>query len=107
MIRRTCRLGLELFKTLWRLLAAMFRSRKVEVTRETTSSSQQWQSSGWDNEWEDFSVTVVPTNGQDDSQKDNGEVINNENDDGVDKVLNEMQPVLKKARKVCSRQVDA
>jgi len=101
MIRRICRLGSEVFKTLWRVVAALFNSRKVEVGRETPAPQCQQQSqSNWDDDWEDFSVTVVPNTGQDISQTTNGDVVSKESDDGIDKVLNEMQPVLKKTKKV-------
>ena len=72
-------------KCLFSFLSGIF-GRKVGVKEECESQKDNWQSSG---EWEDFSIAVIPSNNQPSEKT------------GQDyDVFSDMQPVIKKAKKV-------
>ena len=87
-----CRCVTEVLKILWKLVTTFCKFRKVESTVVSNTSGN------WNEDWEEFSVSVIPNKAETTSQwsVDSKKECN----DVIDEVLSEMQPVLKKARKV-------
>ncbi len=97
MLAKLCRLASAILKFVWTLITAIFRARE---TKSLDESKQRGIS--WDQDWEEFSVSVVPNEIKETVQNSvvDAGCDRDDHDDVLSKVLNEMQPVIKKTQKV-------
>ena len=99
MWRCSCRLRVAakgFFQLVWKLLRSIFLPTKKLENRNHVRGN-------WEEDWQDFSVSVVPntpTGIKESVGSASGESGKCLYDDGVNEVLNEMQPVLKRTKMV-------
>lgn len=95
LLRKLC----TIIACVWNCLLGLYGKNKDDSNSSRPSHSGDWQS----DEWEDFTVSVIPHASESDVDFGKGDSLETTHEHEEKDVFSDMQPVLKKAKKVCSK----